>query len=174
MKNSSFYSRQSEKRAIYTNGFLYEGTNRLSDKFYSKQTGLTCMPRSKNRGVIFPMTLKNVHINFCFWGAQLCYVINGSFLYATEAITRDRMPDLFVRYIRFHKYLGEVKVIEINGDWINIETFEGPKTVLRKVFVKGAVNSIKEWVGKKELERLQFNARMDNTDNNYTNHCSAL
>ena len=132
------------------------------------------MPRSKNKGVIFPMTLKNVHINFCFWGAQLCYVINGSCAYATEAITRDRMPDLFVRHIRFHKYLGEVKVVEINGESLKIETFQGTKTVLRKAFVKEAVNSIKEWVGKEELERLQFNARMDNTENNYTNHCNSL
>lgn len=174
MKNSSFYSRLSDKRALYLNGFLFEGENTLHEKFYSKQTRLSCMPRSKNEGVKFPMTLKNVHINFCFYGAQLCYVINGSYLYASEAISRDNFPNLFVRHIRFHKYLGEVQVLRINGNTVTIKTTHGVKTVVKSIFVKHGVNSAKECVSTEELERLQFNQRMDNTDNNYTNHCSVL
>lgn len=172
MKNSSFYSRLASKNSIYDRGFktyLKQFTKvDYSQHEVSRSLGLYTFSDLKR---LFKQPYRKVlHVNGK--NAALIFKIQdsskqwipwtGSKYYSLN----ENCPDLIVRHIRFHKYLGEVKVVKIDGNWLTVETFEGTKIVMRNVFVKGAVDSINEWVGKKELERLRFIDRM-HPDNDY-------
>ena len=119
---------------------------------------------------------KAIHVN----GNTACFTFyikdsNGEYVpwAGSRYYTFKNAPNLILRNIRFHKYLGEVSVLEVNKHTLKIDTLQGVKVVQRNIFLKNVVNSIKEWVGKEELERLQFNERMDNTDKQ-DNHCSVI
>jgi hypothetical protein len=173
MKNSTFYSRLSEKIAIYTHGFSYKvKTFDPNCSNYSKSSGLLYTTSDLEKLFTHP-TAKRVHVNQC--NAALCFDIKDGCWTRSEYYRLDsNCPDFIVRHIRFHKYLGEVEVMEINDNVIKVKTSQEVKHVVKSVFVKYAVNSSKECVSPEELERLQFNQRMENTDNTYTNHCSVL
>ena len=85
-------------------------------------------------------------------------------LTGTDYYPVNDAEDFIIRNIKFHKYLGKVEIISVNEKSLTIGTLQGIKTVDKHVFLQNVVNSIEEWVGKEELERYQFNERIDNTE----------
>lgn len=74
---------------------------------------------------------------------------------------------------KFHKYWGKVEILNISECGVKVKTSEGIKS-LHKSFFDNVCNSIEECWSEEEKKRLEFNDRMDNTDNDYFNHCSVL
>lgn len=182
MKNqSNYYKELSEKQPIYDRGFS-ASLQQLSKVNYSEHEvsrSLGLYTTSVFWRLFQKPYRKELHVNGK--SAALLFHIQDSakswvpWTKTKYYILDENCPNLIVRNIRFHKYLGEVKVLNIDGDWLDVETFEGKKTVSKKIFIQNAVNSIKEWVGKEELERMRFNDRMKNTDHNpMDNHCSKV
>lgn len=173
MEKSNFYQSLSGKQVPSVHGIIMNvATTAPKAANISKSThSITASDLAK---VVKEKLERRLHVNgsraglFFYTRDNLPWT--GSMYYALDG----NCPNFIARNIHFHKYLGEVKVISIEGNQMVIDTIQGRKTVLKSVFVRNAVDSIKQWVGKDELERLQFNARMDNTENNYTNHCCAL
>jgi len=173
MTTQSFYSRLSENQSPETRGITMN----------VKTSASKAANISKSRHEITISDLKKVlsenlqrrlHVNgksaglFFYTKDNLPWT--GSRYYKLD----EKLPNFIVKNIKYHRYLGAVDVIAIEGDQLIVSTIQGRKRVLKSVFVSNAVDSIKECVNSSELERLQFNQRMDNTENDYTNHYSAL
>ena len=172
MTTSSFYSRLSEKQACRTRGFsMHVKKFNPTDSQYSKSRGLFITTSDLNRLFCDDFT-KRLHVNgksaalFFYTKDNLPWT--GTKYYKLD----ENCPDLIVRHIRFHKYWGEVKVVEIHSNTMIIDTIQGRKCVVKKVFLSNVVDSINQWIGKEELERFQFNERMDNTDNYFDNYAT--